>query len=199
MTTTAKDQRAVSRSVRAQMLAIERDIADSDSPGLITPDQEAELDRLAQQDAAACGAMAVEFKLRAEALKALVTEAKQLLSQLGDREDSYRAKMTRTMERNSLPKVEDPEGMFTAHFNPPRGRVDLAPGCSLEHVDPTYLKETVKVEIDRGLARAAFDSGLKPGGLVFIEEPYVTITIDKVEVAKRRLHGAMAQIEGGRK
>ena len=147
--------------VNNRLVEIEREI--QESKGLITPEQEAEIEAIIKADVAQAGRAIVSFDERRKHLEALRKQAKLRCEFWEQRAGMYRDAMSRLMNEHANGDgkyyIEDPA--FNAHLAKQQGRVEIFDEASVPRI--FWSREMVE-KPDTKLIRAALESGQEVPG-----------------------------------
>ena len=178
--------------MKSQMVLVEssrmRDLLESIGDEQITEDQEREIATLLAEDNGMLQAATAVFdmKLAIDRCKARENVWRDARKSFEARHDWLRGKITdlwtAVLKQTG---VEKPEPFRTQYFSQSfswgRVNVVLAPGCSMDDVDPMYTKSEEcehcggtgrVVKIDKA-AQEEFEAGRKVAGLAKVQNPYI--------------------------
>lgn len=173
-----------------RLAEIEQEIAAQDF--IISPEMEAEIEAIIREQAEAAAEMAVNFKLKHDRLKELVTKAEDLLAFLKDREYSYRSKLTNALVLNAegggSRNIKADDGLWSATLiEPKQGRVEIT-----GEVPPEYMKEERITKPDTEMIRALLEAAGDQAWAKLVREPHCRILINEDRLLERDLRKELA-------
>lgn len=162
---------------QGRLAEIESDIRDS--AGVITPDQEMEIEALLSLDVGDAIDIACSFEQKAERLELIMKRAKMVLGLLEERAAYYRAKAVKNMVAGGVKSLKHPGGLWTASLTNGKGRVELR--CKPEDLPEEFRRPVVSFRAETDLLRMALEMGREIKGpddgpaAVIVREPHVRI------------------------
>jgi hypothetical protein len=173
------------RPEERRLVELEQEIAAS--KGLITPEQEAEIDAIVVQQAELAADLAVEFEQRHKRLKALIDEAKKMLGFFETRADSYRAKLTyalkKSVEAGGTKSLKADDRIWrSATLMEGKGRVEI-----VGVVPDEYLKEEMVKKPDTEMIRALLEAAGDQPWAKLVREPHCRILVNEDKILEREM------------
>lgn len=176
--------------VSNRLVEIEREIQQSD--GLITPEQEMEIEAIITGDLTQAGRTVVTIEQQQAKLDALIKQAKGLSDYYEQRAGMYRAAMARLMSEhaNGDGKYSIKDTFFGASLSKGKGRVEV---FDPENVPRIYMKKVETWKPDTELLRAGLEVE-EPGATAcarLVVEPHVVIRVNKDALLQAEIKGAL--------
>jgi hypothetical protein len=162
---------------QARLAELEADIRDSQ--GLISSEQEMEIEALLSHDAGDAIDIACSFEQKAERLELIMKRAKVVLGLLEERAAYYRAKAVKNMVAGGVKSLKHPGGLWTASLTNGKGRVELR--CKVEDLPEEFRRPVVTFKPETDLLRMALEMGRDihgPDGFqaaTIVKEPHLRV------------------------
>lgn len=176
--------------ISSRLVEIERDI--QESGGIITPEQEAEIEAIIAADLAQAGRTIVSLDHRRAQLDALIKQAKATSDYWELRAGMYRDAMSRLMceHANGDGKFYVEDQSFKAHLATQKGRVEIFDEASVPRI---FWSREIVEKPDTKLIRAALESGQEvPGArLEGAGEKRVVIKANKDALLQQEIRQAL--------
>jgi hypothetical protein len=147
----------------------------------LTPEQDAMINGIAIEDMGEAIYRLKEAQERLKKLARMLSKARKAAKQ----EDEFlRARISDKLSTTEIGKASDPAGKWSLGLAQAPGRVELAPGCTINDVDPLYLTPEVVFKIDTKLARSSLEAGVKVAGLVLAGADEKVVRLYETEKGK---------------